>query len=391
MSPRSRAAPWAVVLGAMALLVAAGCKVHDPATTRIAATERRPLSCEIRLVGGGPAGTYMAYRLAPRFGAGVCLFEKEAEVGGRLRDETLGGVRVGWGARRVNDSQGYVKELPQAGEEEARAGKEAAARTERMKQRKPRVDRAELQRRTFDFDVFAWVRCEGRRRVLAYVKAGGSTPRGCAASPPAWRTARAAPVRGPPRPLLSSPHPPQAFSSPYASDAGAITAVVASAGPAAGRSAIRLAAVPLAVVARPQHRADGLLRDAALGELLIGGGGLGHRRLLELVCAAATRHRDDETHEGSNEGERNSYGGHAPGFHGWDFDTLGHAASGHPRGAGGTTYGVANLHSVRDADCAGGLTIRSPIPPLAPRTSRWSGSATKPKASVAIGQPNTER
>jgi len=30
--------------------------------------------------------------------------------------------------------------LPQAGEEVARAGKEAAARTERMKQRTPRVD-----------------------------------------------------------------------------------------------------------------------------------------------------------------------------------------------------------------------------------------------------------
>jgi predicted acetyltransferase len=40
--------------------------------------------------------------------------------------------------------------VPQAGEEEARAGKEAAARTERMKQRTPRVDWAELLRRTFD-------------------------------------------------------------------------------------------------------------------------------------------------------------------------------------------------------------------------------------------------
>ncbi|QRK06349.1 FAD-dependent oxidoreductase [Archangium violaceum] len=110
-SQRRRAVPWAAVLGAVALLVAAGCKVHDPATTHVAATERRSLSCEIGIVGGGPAGTYMAYRLAPRFGAGVCLFEKEVEVGGRLRDETLGGVRVGWGARRVNDSQGYVKEL----------------------------------------------------------------------------------------------------------------------------------------------------------------------------------------------------------------------------------------------------------------------------------------
>ena len=52
--------------------------------------------------------------------------------------------------------------LPQAGEEEARAGKEAAARTERMKQRTPREDWAELLRRTFDFDELACVRCGGR-------------------------------------------------------------------------------------------------------------------------------------------------------------------------------------------------------------------------------------
>jgi type II secretory ATPase GspE/PulE/Tfp pilus assembly ATPase PilB-like protein len=34
-----------------------------------------------------------------------------------------------------------------------------------MKERTPRVDQAELLRRTFDFDVFACVRCGGRRRV----------------------------------------------------------------------------------------------------------------------------------------------------------------------------------------------------------------------------------
>jgi hypothetical protein len=45
--------------------------------------------------------------------------------------------------------------LPPADEEEARAGKEAAARTERMKQRTRREDWAELLSRTFDFDVFA--------------------------------------------------------------------------------------------------------------------------------------------------------------------------------------------------------------------------------------------
>ena len=47
---------------------------------------------------------------------------------------------------------------------------EAAASKERMKQRTPRVDWAELLKRTFYFDVFGCVRCGGRRRVLAYVK-----------------------------------------------------------------------------------------------------------------------------------------------------------------------------------------------------------------------------
>ncbi len=89
--------------------------------------------------------------------------------------------------------------LPQAGAEEASAGKEAAARTERMKQGTPRVDWAELLSRTFDFDVFACVRCGGRRRVLAYVKGA----RGVRAIlkhlglPTAG--ARLAPARGPPQ------------------------------------------------------------------------------------------------------------------------------------------------------------------------------------------------
>ncbi|WP_233262328.1 transposase [Vitiosangium sp. GDMCC 1.1324] len=43
---------------------------------------------------------------------------------------------------------------PQAGEEEVRAGREAAARKERMKERTPRVEWAELLRRTLDLDVF---------------------------------------------------------------------------------------------------------------------------------------------------------------------------------------------------------------------------------------------
>jgi hypothetical protein len=41
-----------------------------------------------------------------------------------------------------------------------------------MKQRTPRVEWAELLKRTLDFDVLACVRCGGSGRVLAYVKAG---------------------------------------------------------------------------------------------------------------------------------------------------------------------------------------------------------------------------
>ena len=39
-----------------------------------------------------------------------------------------------------------------------------------MEERTPRVDWAGLLKRTFDFEVFACVRCGGRRRVLAYPK-----------------------------------------------------------------------------------------------------------------------------------------------------------------------------------------------------------------------------
>ncbi|WNG31169.1 ATP-dependent helicase HrpA [Cystobacter fuscus] len=43
---------------------------------------------------------------------------------------------------------------------------EAAASKEQQKERTPRVDWAQLLRKTFDFDAFACVRCGGRRRGL---------------------------------------------------------------------------------------------------------------------------------------------------------------------------------------------------------------------------------
>ncbi|NMO23010.1 ATP-dependent helicase HrpA [Pyxidicoccus fallax] len=61
------------------------------------------------------------------------------------------------------------------------------------------MDWVELRRKTFDFDVFACVRCGGRLRVLAYVKGAPRVrailehlglPTACA---------RWAPARGPPQ------------------------------------------------------------------------------------------------------------------------------------------------------------------------------------------------
>jgi hypothetical protein len=49
-----------------------------------------------------------------------------------------------------------------------------------MKERTPRVDWAELLRRTFDFDVLACARCGGRRSV---------PQGGCTVSAPVWRIA----------------------------------------------------------------------------------------------------------------------------------------------------------------------------------------------------------
>ena len=76
---------------------------------------------------------------------------------------------------------------------------QAAASKEPMKEKTPRVDWAELLRRTFAFDVFTCQRCGGRRRVLAYLTAPG----GVRAilehwGLPSW-PAQLAPAQGPPQ------------------------------------------------------------------------------------------------------------------------------------------------------------------------------------------------
>lgn len=69
--------------------------------------------CEIVIVGGGASGLYTAFRLGPVYGAKVCLFEKEEELGGRIKDVSKkpGGRVFGVGALRVVESQRIVVEL----------------------------------------------------------------------------------------------------------------------------------------------------------------------------------------------------------------------------------------------------------------------------------------
>ncbi|HEY0137891.1 MAG TPA: FAD-dependent oxidoreductase, partial [Nannocystis sp.] len=89
----------------LAVAVAAGC--NEPGDDLGGSLPR--IECEIGIVGGGVAGTYMAYRLTPEYGDKVCVFEKEPELGGRTRDTTLDGKpdspRVGTGARRIMENQ----------------------------------------------------------------------------------------------------------------------------------------------------------------------------------------------------------------------------------------------------------------------------------------------
>lgn len=67
-------------------------------------------NCDVAIVGGGVAGLHTAYRLAPKLGDKVCLFEKEDRLGGRIYDTTLrptdsNGPYIAIGGRRVMESQ----------------------------------------------------------------------------------------------------------------------------------------------------------------------------------------------------------------------------------------------------------------------------------------------
>jgi hypothetical protein len=96
--------------------------------------------------------------------------------GEKLFDALSGLWCCGLGHRHPKIVEAVKQQLPQAGAEETSEAPQAAASKEPMKQKTPRVNWAELLRRTFAIDVFACVRCGGRRRVRADVNEAGGMP-----------------------------------------------------------------------------------------------------------------------------------------------------------------------------------------------------------------------
>ena len=71
---------------------------------------RKQVACDVVIVGGGAAGLHTAFRLGPSLRSNVCLFEKEARLGGRIYDvaKDPGGPVYGTGALRVMETQDVV-------------------------------------------------------------------------------------------------------------------------------------------------------------------------------------------------------------------------------------------------------------------------------------------
>lgn len=77
---------------------------------------RTMLECQVAIIGGGVGGLHTAFRLGPELGQDVCLFEKESELGGRIKDVPMdpndpSSPRAGVGARRVMEGQTVLLNL----------------------------------------------------------------------------------------------------------------------------------------------------------------------------------------------------------------------------------------------------------------------------------------
>ncbi|MCX6130375.1 MAG: NAD(P)-binding protein, partial [Proteobacteria bacterium] len=92
------------------ILAALSCDLTALFAETSAAKSQNPRACEIAIVGGGAGGLHTAFRLGPQYGAKVCLFEKEEELGGRIHDLPMNPAdpnspRMGVGARRIMEGQ----------------------------------------------------------------------------------------------------------------------------------------------------------------------------------------------------------------------------------------------------------------------------------------------
>src|SRR6185369_9732088 len=66
-------------------------------TASAAGGGRTNVACDVVVLGGGAGGLHTAFRLGSKLGAGVCLFEKEDRLGGRIYDvaRVPGGPQIG--------------------------------------------------------------------------------------------------------------------------------------------------------------------------------------------------------------------------------------------------------------------------------------------------------
>jgi phytoene dehydrogenase-like protein len=111
------------MIAGLTLAAATGCESDDenpieepeectPAEDGGSSSARKKLSCPVAIIGGGAGGLHTAYRLGDELGEDVCLFEKEARLGGRIYDVSKDGKadspRIGVGARRIMETQEVV-------------------------------------------------------------------------------------------------------------------------------------------------------------------------------------------------------------------------------------------------------------------------------------------
>ncbi|OWA51243.1 putative Sulfotransferase family cytosolic 1B member 1 [Hypsibius exemplaris] len=74
---------------------------------------RTVLDCDVLIIGTGFAGSFAAYSLAPQYGKGLCVIERNARDGGRILDvsEYPGGPVFAMGAKRIMSGQTAINAL----------------------------------------------------------------------------------------------------------------------------------------------------------------------------------------------------------------------------------------------------------------------------------------